>query len=40
MILHNAATVATALGGAPAPLPTGLADWLARWPDGMAIVGR
>ncbi|MFN2321581.1 MAG: metal ABC transporter solute-binding protein, Zn/Mn family [Trueperaceae bacterium] len=40
MIVHNAATVATALGGAPAPLPTALADWLARWPEGMAIVGR
>ncbi len=40
MIVHNAATVATALGGAPAPLPTALADWLARWPEGMESVGR
>ena len=40
MIVHNAATVATALGGAPAPLPTALADWLARWPEGMDILGR
>jgi manganese/zinc/iron transport system substrate-binding protein len=40
MILHNAATVATALGGAPAPLPAALVDWLARWPEGMDIVGR
>ncbi len=40
MILHNAATVATALGGAPAPLPAALADWLARWPEGLEIVGR
>ena len=40
MILHNAATVATALGGTPAPLPPALADWLARWPEGMDIVGR
>ena len=40
MILHNAATVATALGGAPAPLSPALTAWLARWPDGMAIVGR
>lgn len=40
MILHNAATVATALGGAPAPLPPALAEWLARWPDGMDILRR
>lgn len=40
MIVHNAATVATALGGAPAALPTALADWLARWPEGLEIVGR
>lgn len=40
MIVHNAATVATALGGAPAPLPDALAAWLERWPDGMAILGR
>jgi manganese/zinc/iron transport system substrate-binding protein len=40
MILHNAATVATALGGAPAPLPAALADWLARWPEGMDILRR
>jgi manganese/zinc/iron transport system substrate-binding protein len=38
MILHNAATVATALGGAPAPLPPALAEWLRRWPDGMEIL--
>jgi manganese/zinc/iron transport system substrate-binding protein len=40
MILHNAATVATALGGSSAPLPSALADWLARWPAGMELVGR
>lgn len=40
MIVHNAATVATALGGAPAPFPTALADWLARWPEGMESLGR
>ena len=40
MIVHNAATVATALGGTPAPLPTALADWLARWPEGLEVVRR
>ncbi len=40
MILHNAATIATALGGVPAPLPGALAEWLARWPEGLEIVGR
>ena len=40
MIVHNAATVATALGGAAAPLPTALAEWLARWPEGMESLRR
>ncbi len=40
MILHNAATVATALGGTPAPLPSALAAWVARWPEGLEIVAR
>lgn len=31
MIHSNTVTIVTALGGTPAPLPTALADWAARW---------
>lgn len=37
MLLHNAATVARALGGTPAPFGEALAAWLAGWPEGLEV---
>jgi manganese/zinc/iron transport system substrate-binding protein len=31
MIRHNTVAIVEGLGGAPAPLPSGLDDWAARW---------